>query len=407
MKKMIKFFLIGSICIVCSCKENRKQFAIENQALMVDEGIKINQIQVLGTHNSYAKPVDSKVFELVSPIVSNMMKMFKQKMTAAEKERFMEFHPHEMPLDEMLKYNHLDFETQLNAGLRSLEMDIYYDPTGNRFQNPASYRVLRSKGITDLAPFDTIGYDKPGFKMFHMADIDFRTHYPTFKKGLQALKKWSDAHPTHAPIFIMVEAKDKGFPILPNSSEVLPFDAKAFNQMDALVIEVLGREKLIIPDDVRANYTTLEEAVLANNWPLLKESIGKFVFLLLPSAGGIATESAYVKGHPNLENRTMFVQSQPNQNHAAFLLLDNAKVRQQEIQQAVAKGYMVRTRSDIETYEAKVNDYSRAEAAFSSGAQVISTDFFRPGNTYGTDYYVKMPNGKSLQINPLNTTKSK
>ncbi|WP_235817914.1 Ca2+-dependent phosphoinositide-specific phospholipase C [Formosa haliotis] len=376
---------------------------LENNKVEVQKTLKINQIQVLGTHNSYAKPVDPKVFELVNPIFEKVMSQYKTVISEEEQAKMKEFHPHQMPLSEMLAYNHPDFKAQLDAGLRSLELDVYYDPTGNRFNSPATYEILKQKGVSKLAPFDTIGLDKPGFKLMHMADIDFRTHYPTFEGGLKALKTWSDKNPTHTPIFIMVEAKDKGFSIFPNSAEVLPFTEQAFDELDALVLKTLGKEKLITPDDVRNNYSTLEAAVLAKNWPLLKDSLGKFVFMLLPSGGGLAAESAYVKNHPVLENRVMFVQSEPGQPFASFLLRDNAIVRQDSIQDEVAKGYLVRTRSDIETYEAKVNDNSRAEAAFSSGAQVISTDFFKPGNSYNTDYWVQLPNKKPMRENPINS----
>jgi hypothetical protein len=98
----------------------------------------------------------------------------------------------------------------------------------------------------------------------------------------------------------------------------------------------------------------------------------------------------------------MFAQSSPDSEHAAFLLLDNAIVRQEEIQRYVQQGYLVRARADIETYEAKVNDPTRADAAFSSGAQVVSTDFYQPGNAYGTDYYVQMPGGSVARCNPVN-----
>ncbi|MCG1035040.1 Ca2+-dependent phosphoinositide-specific phospholipase C [Polaribacter sargassicola] len=403
MKKLITSLFIGSILLVCSCKKESSQFSLENNTIKIDETLKINQIQVLGTHNSYAKPVDEKVFTLMNPIFKKLMGQYNANMTDEQKAKMKEYHPNEMPLNEMLNYNHPDFKTQLDAGLRSLELDIYYDPTGNRFNKPATYEILKQQGITNLAPFDTVGLSKPGFKLLHMADIDFRTHYPTFKGGLKALKKWSNNNPTHAPIFIMIEAKDSGFPIFPNSAKVLPFTEQAFDEMDALVKNTLGRDKLITPDDVRGGYATLEEAVLAKNWPLLKESKGKFIFLLLPSGGGLASKSDYVKNHPVLENRVMFVQSEIGQKHAAFLLLDNAIVRQTEIQEAVKKGYLVRTRSDIETYEAKTNDMTRANAAFTSGAQVISTDFFRPGNNYNTDYWVKIPNGKPMRTNPINT----
>ena len=64
--------------------------------------------------------------------------------------------------------------------------------------------------------------------------------------------------------------------------------------------------------------------------------------------------------------------------------------------------HLVRTRSDIDTYEAKINDKTRAQAAFESGAQVVSTDYFKPGNGYKTAYFVALPEGKPARINPVN-----
>jgi hypothetical protein len=102
----------------------------------------------------------------------------------------------------------------------------------------------------------------------------------------------------------------------------------------------------------------------------------------------------------------MFLQSLPTDDFAAFLLMDNAIMRQEEIKKYVSDGYLVRTRSDIDTYEAKINDYTRAEAAFSSGAQLISTDFFMEGkNTYGNDYRVVIPNAKVARANPVNMSR--
>lgn len=369
--------------------------------------LKINQIQVLGTHNSYARPVDSLVLAFADPIFEKMYEGFGKAMSPAQLEGFKEFHPNGMKMSEGLKYDHPTFDTQLDAGLRSLEIDVYYDPTGNRFNRPASYSVMQQKGITNLAPFDTAGLSQPGFKVLHIADFDFRTHYPTLELALQALKSWSDKHPQHIPITIMVEAKDKGIPIFPNPAEVLPFTEKAFDQLDEQIIAILGRDKLITPDDIRGKYPTLRDAVLAENWPTVKEARGKFMFLLLPGSAGldVNTESAYSKGRPNLEKRVMFVQSTPKDTYAAFMLWDNAIVRKTDIQKLVKEGYLVRSRSDIETYEAKVNDSSRAKAAFESGAQVISTDFFREGNGYGTSYKVTLPGGGEARPNPVNATR--
>ncbi|ASZ10269.1 phosphatidylinositol-specific phospholipase C1-like protein [Chitinophaga pendula] len=367
--------------------------------------LKINQIQVLGTHNSYARPVDTALMAYADPIFDKLFKNYAQMMPKEQQDAFKEFHPNGMKMSEGLKYDHPPFDVQLNAGLRSLELDVYYDPTGNRFNHPASYRILQEKGYTNLAPFDTTGLSQPGFKVLHVADFDFRTHYPTLKAALLSLKKWSDEHPAHIPIYIQVEAKDRGIPIFPKATEVLPFSEKAFDELDQEVVSVLGRDKLITPDDIRGSYPSLREAVLANNWPTVKAARGKFIFLLLPTTAGLGKAAPYANNRPNLEHRVMFMQSDPKDSYAAFLLLDNAILRQKEIKDYVQQGYIVRTRSDIETYEAKVNDYTRANAAFSSGAQVVSTDFFRPGNGYGTSYVVKLPGGGEARKNPVNTGK--
>jgi hypothetical protein len=80
-------------------------------------------------------------------------------------------------------------------------------------------------------------------------------------------------------------------------------------------------------------------------------------------------------------------------------------MRKNKIQDAVKKDYLVRTRSDIDTYEAKVNDKARSLAAFESGALVVSTDYFKPRNGYKTDYYIVLPGAQPARINPLNGSK--
>lgn len=369
------------------------------------QNLRINQLQVVGTHNSYAQPVDPKVLDLVTPIINGMMQKYSSMMSEDQKAKFKEYHPYGMDLKEGLNYNHPNFTEQLNANLRGLEIDVYYDPEGGRFSHPATYEVLKAKGVTDLAPFNTKGLDQPGFKVLHMADIDFRTHYPTLKDALTALKSWSDQHPGHTPIFMMIEAKDSGFPILETSTKVLPFDKKAYDELDEEIVKYLGKDKIITPKDVQGKYKTLKEAVTHNNWPKLTDSKGKFIFMLLPgSAGTLSSKDNPYLVDGSLKERVMFLNSEPDDAFAGFILRDNAIVRQKEIQDLVKQGFMVRTRADIETYEAKTNDLTRSKAAFSSGAQVVSTDFFRSGNTYGTPYFVQPPQREGYLNNPLNSS---
>jgi hypothetical protein len=366
--------------------------------------LRIHEIQVLGTHNSYAQPADPRVIAMVDPVLAKLMGNLASSMTPAQLACFNEEHPNKLTFGEGLAYNHPDLKTQLDAGLRSLEIDVNPDPEGGRFLKPAAYRVLREKGVNDLAPHNTTGLDQPGLKVLHVPDIDFRSHCPTFKLCLTQIREWSDAHRGHVPLFVLIEAKSQAIPILPGATQLAPFDAKAFDALDGEIVSVMGRGRLITPDDVRGKYTTLNQAALAKNWPTLKSARGKVVFLMI-TAAGLPDTSGYLAGHPSLQGRVAFLAANPGEDHAAFLLFDNALVRAKEIETYVKSGYLVRTRADIETFEAKANDLTRARAAFASGAQVVSTDFFRPGNVYNTPYVVTLPGGGAARCNPLATAK--
>lgn len=247
---------------------------------------------------------------------------------------------------------------------------------------------------------DTTGLDKPGLKVLHIPDIDFRSNCRTLKLCLSQIRDWSDSYPGHVPLFILIAAKTQALPILPGATAEVPFDAKAFDACDREVLAVLDRSRLITPDDLLGSYSTLEKAALAKNWPTLKAARGKILFLMI-TATGPADTAAYLDGHPSLRGRVAFLRANPGDEHAAFLMFDNAVLRAKEITEYVRKGYLVRTRSDIETFEAKVNDRTRAVAALESGAQIVSTDFFRPGNVYGTSYVVTLPGDQTARCNTL------
>jgi len=366
-------------------------------------GLRLNQIQVLGTHNSYSQGTDARVRALLDQRVGPLMAMMRERATPEAQAQAAEYHPNEVSFSDSLSYSFATLTDQLNAGVRGLELDLNHDPKGGLYGYPAAYRALAAEGVdpASLLPLDRTDMDRPGFKVFHMIDVDVRSSCNLFTACLAELRDWSDANPGHAPIFVMLEAKAQAIPIFPDSTAPMPFDAAAYAAMDAEILSVLGRERVITPDDVRGTYPTLESAVLAGNWPLLAESRGKFVFMLI-TALDTGPLAGYLEGRPNLEGRVAFLRSQPGQSHAAFLLLDNATYRPGEIAQRVREGYLVRSRADIDTWEAKVNDLSRAEATFASGAQIVSTDYYRPGNAFGTDYVVRLPGGGEARCNPVN-----
>lgn len=361
--------------------------------------VRINRIQVLGTHNSYAQGLDPRVAALLDERLGDTLDQYVQRMPPAARALFNEEHPNPVRPAEMLEYAHPGLAAQLDLGVRSLEIDVNPDPGGGQFVRPASYRMLREKGITDLLPYDATGMHEPGFKVLHMPDIDFRSSCPTLRLCLQQVRTWSDAHPRHVPLFLLIEAKNQDLPILPDATHTVPFSPALFDDLDRELVTTMGRERIITPDDVRGSHATLNDAIRANSWPTLDAARGKVLFLMI-TANGPAGTAGYLQGHPSLRGRAAFLRAQPGEDHAAFLMFDNALVRAADIRQYVQQGYLVRTRSDIETHEAKVNSRERADAAFASGAQIVSTDFEVPGNAYGTGYVVRLPGGGAARCSP-------
>ena len=309
----------------------------------------MNQVQVTGSHNSYKQDIDPELFAFLKRRYGSRL--------------------------DGLDYSQRPIEEQLNSGLRSLELDIVNDPKGGLYANPLGLALEKEHHLKSGAPYDPEGLmKKPGFKVLHVPDIDFRANAYTFAAELEKLKTWSEAHPRHLPIVITMNAKDEG---LKGAGMAVPlkFDAAAFDAWDQEIAAGLGRDKLIEPDDVRGQYPTLESAVLAQSWPKLGEARGKFLFVLDEQG---QKRSTYTTGHPSLKRRVMFVNVKEGSPEAAFRIVNDAKIDCRYIQYLVRSGYYVRTRADADTVEARHNDFTRQREALISGAQVISTDYYVP-----------------------------
>jgi hypothetical protein len=359
--------------------------------------LSINEIQTIGSHNSYRKRTDPYImgflyqnFQLLPP----------------------EFNP------DYLDYDHLPLEAQFNEyGIRSIEFDVFDDPAGGKFFFRYGKAVVTgdpAQGYSNIAALGT-----PGLKMLHYPDIDYNTNnYYTFKQGLMAVKNWSDAHPTHLPLVIMIEPKEDnphtelagiaqlfGIPNL--FTETTPFTAANLGTIDDEIWEVFNPDKVITPDEVRGNHPTLNHAVTHKKWPRLEDARGKVMFVMINSNN---ERQAYLSLYPGLEGAAMFVFSDPGNPETAFVKMDDPVSNFNTIKNLVTAGYMVRTRADADTYEARYpGSTARREAAFSSGAQVISTDYYRPdprsvmGPGSGwSDYSVFFPNSELARLNPVN-----
>lgn len=114
-------------------------------------------------------------------------------------------------------------------------------------------------------------------------------------------------------------------------------------------------------------------------------------------------ESLYKAGHSSLQSRAMFVYSSPGTPEAAFVIMNDPVGNETLIQQRVAAGYIVRTRCDGPGVEVFTNDYTQMNSAFASGAQILTTDYYkadyRAGTGAYTNYQVQLPNGDLARIN--------
>src|SRR5437764_14998420 len=122
----------------------------------------------------------------------------------------------------------------------------------------------------------------------------------------------------------------------------------------------IQKAEIITPDDVRGSHATLEEAIHDGGWPTLGASRGKVLFTL---DNEDAIRDAYIAGHPALKGRILFTSSPRGTAEAAFLKLNDAVKDEATIRQAVLDGYIVRTRSDADTVEARSGDVTARDAA--------------------------------------------
>jgi hypothetical protein len=332
------------------------------------EKLPLNKIQVIGSHNSYKQAIDPALFYRMRMLDSNKIKE--------------------------IDYSHIALSEQLSMGLLSLEIDIYADAKGGKYAHP--------KGLdwtgTVPTPYDPEGLMRePGFKVLHIQEIDFRSNCLTFRKCLEELKKWSNAHPNHLPIFVTMNAKDEVVN-RPDFTVPEPFTAAVYQQLDSVMTADLGKDKLITPDLVRGKYNTLEAAVLDGNWPKLKDARGKFMFVL--DEGG-EKRAKYIAGHPSLRGRMLFTTMEPGTPEAAFLILNDPQAGQEEIKKWVKKGYIVRTRADSGTWEARKNDKTQFKAALTSGAQIISTDYYLPSKHFDSPYRISFDDKTYFRLNPI------
>ncbi|MCZ6619013.1 MAG: Ca2+-dependent phosphoinositide-specific phospholipase C [Gammaproteobacteria bacterium] len=310
--------------------------------------LRLNEIQVIGSHNSYK--------------------------LAMAPERFVALQRTNPELAASLEYWHVPLNEQLDSGLRKLELDVFYDPDNSLFGKKPDQSAAHSAS-----------HSAGQFAVLHVQSLDDRSSCATLTICLRIIRRWSDTHPRHVPIVISINAKDTVYDT-PGFIRPLPFLETAWLALDAEFGEVFGG-KLITPAEV------FETGIRV--WPLLAQARGRFIAVL--DEGG-DKRRAYAS---RWRERVLFANLPAGEAGAAVMIVNDPVADFEQIRDLVRGGYLVRTRADADTTEARSGATRRRDMAFASGAQMISTDYYSEATHFGTNYSVALPGNGAARCNPV------
>ena len=281
------------------------------------------QLRLLATHNSYrsaATPLGLFLMDLVKP------------GSAAD-----------------LAYAHPPLSAQLNAGLRSFELDV---------------RPRASD-----------------FVIAHVPLVDARTSAPDFALALHELALWSARNPGHLPLLVLLELKSDYAYLDPT---LRAWDGDALARLDATVASALGARLLapgeLSPPDGEGRVT----------WPLIGALRGKIMVALLEDE---TWRVQYELRYPDLARRHLFTSAPGAAPATRFAILDDPQADSASIAAARSRGTVVRTRADANS----VSNPRRLAAALASRAAIVSTDF-PPGQPAPDGYVAALPGGRYADL---------
>ncbi|MFB6811289.1 Ca2+-dependent phosphoinositide-specific phospholipase C [Streptomyces sp. NPDC056387] len=142
----------------------------------------------------------------------------------------------------------------LDAGSRLLEIDVYTDPV-------SGWVVSHSNPVASDSNCTRKNVFGKQVRNGDLADC------------LTDMRRWSDAHPGHDPVYVKLEMK-WGFY---GRGDMAPED------LDRLIAHRLGSDRVFTPGELTGTaYTDADTAARAGAWPTLARARGKFLFYVWP-----------------------------------------------------------------------------------------------------------------------------
>lgn len=295
---------------------DEQKFAAFDLEKAIEDGVKINEIAIIGTHNSY-QPLPTPQRRLHQKILNILYDGKKGTKYKFEMDPYTE---------------------QLEYGIRNLEIDI-----------------------------ETV--DKDGeisFIVTHDPISDNTSSAYDFAKGLQEIAMWSDHNPNHLPVYLLIEPKGN----VPKIGNLKNFSVGYAKELDKIIREALG-DRLLTPELVKGDFESLEEMRMADGWPALKAAAGKIIVLLHPCD----VTDEYINLDISLSSQAMFPMlrfEEIDKPYASFVLDNEPDTAIEHNKKAVGeRKLMVRTRAD--SYPNFSDErYSYADDC---GSHIITTDY--------------------------------
>ncbi len=266
---------------------------------------------------------------------------------------------HRAPLiaaDASHRYTHKPLNEQLAGGVRAFELDLHGGNDGK-------------------------------IRVYHIQAIDDRTTCGTLVECLGVLKTWSDARPTHTPIFVWFEVK--------NDTSITP-DIDDLLEVEREVLSVIPPERIITADFIRAGYATPRARVEAEGWPALRDVSGMFMFALIDRDD---LAQRYSNGNTTLEGRAIWLNAAADQYTQPWALITKVGGPENgdEVASALSHQLIVATNTCSVDKSDEVCQ-AKLDTGVMRGIHMLKDDLPFPISSRG--YHARLPSG-SPGCNPL------